>query len=136
ESGLAVGLYDDPADVLRTVERYLRDGYRRVKLKIEPGRDVEVVRAARNAFGDIPLFVDANGAYTLCDVNVFRALDEFGLMMFEQPFPGPALEDLAELRQHVRTPICLDEGLDSIVQLERATARGSVQIGNFKLRRV
>ena len=136
ESGLAVGLYDDPADMLRTVERYLGDGYRRVKLKIEPGRDVEIVRAARKAFGDIPLFVDANGAYTLRDRDVFRALDEFGLMMFEQPFPGPALEELAELRQHVRTPICLDESLDSIVQLERAIALGSLQIANFKIQRV
>ena len=136
ESGLAVGLYDDPADMLRAVERYLRDGYRRVKLKIEPGRDVEIVRAARKTFGDIPMFVDANGAYTLRDADVFRALDEFGLMMFEQPFPGPALEELAELRRQVRTPICLDESLDSLAQLERAIELGSVQIANFKIQRV
>ena len=136
ESGLAVGLYDEIPDMLRTVERYLRDGYRRVKLKIEPGRDVEIVRAARKAFGDIPLFVDANGAYTIGDVDVFRALDEFGLMMFEQPFPGGALTDLAELQRAVSTPVCLDESLDSLEQLKRAIELGSLRIANFKIQRV
>ena len=101
ESGLAVGLYDDVADMLRTIERYLHDGYRRVKIKIEPGCDVELVRAARKTFGDIPLFVDANGAYSLEHLDIFRELDSFGLMMYEQPFPGPALEDLAKLRDFV-----------------------------------
>jgi O-succinylbenzoate synthase len=136
ESGLAVGLYDDLADTLRAVERYLRDGYKRVKLKIEPGRDVEVVGAARKAFGDIPLFVDANGAYSIGDLEIFRALDEFGLMMFEQPFPGPALEDLARLQRAVKTPVCLDESLDSAEQLRRAIALGSFRIANFKIQRV
>src|ERR1700676_1695618 len=97
EAGLAVGLYDDLSDMLRAVERYFADFYRRVKLKIEPGRDIEVVKAARNAFGAIPLFVDANGAYSIRDIEIFRALDEFDLMMFEQPFPGAALEELAQL---------------------------------------
>ena len=136
ESGLAVGLYDDLADMLRAVERYLGDGYKRVKLKIEPGRDVEVVRAARQAFGDIPLFVDANGAYSIEDLEIFRALDEFGLMMFEQPFPGHALDDLARLQRAVKTPVCLDESLDSTDQLRRAIALGSFRIANFKIQRV
>ncbi len=136
ESGLAVGLYDDLADMLRTVERYLAYGYRRVKLKIEPGRDLQVVEAARRAFGNIPLFVDANGAYSLDHLDVFRALDEFNLMMFEQPFPGPALEDLAELQRHVRTPVCLDESLESPALLRHAIALGSVRIANFKIQRV
>ncbi len=136
ESGLAVGLYDDLADMLRTVERYLREGYKRVKLKIEPGRDLEVVRAARQAFGDIPLFVDANGAYSLDDLEIFRKLDEFGLMMFEQPFAGHALEDLAVLQRSVKTPVCLDESLDSADQLRRAIELESLRIANFKIQRV
>lgn len=136
ESGLAVGLYDDLADMLRTVERYLADGYRRVKLKIEPGRDLEVVRAARQAFGDVPLFVDANGAYSLRDLDIFRALDDFGLMMFEQPFPGPALAELAELQRAVQTPVCLDESLESAADLRRAIELGSFRIANFKIQRV
>jgi O-succinylbenzoate synthase len=136
ESGLAVGLYNNVSDMLRTVERYLLDGYRRVKLKIEPGRDVELVRAARQAFGDIPLFVDANGAYSLRDLDTFRELDDFGLMMFEQPFPGPALEELAELQGSVTTPVCLDESLETPALLERAIALGSLRIANFKIQRI
>jgi O-succinylbenzoate synthase len=136
ESGLAVGLYDTIAGMLRTVERYLACGYRRVKLKIEPGRDIEVVKAARKAFGAVPMYVDANGAYTLRDLDVFRALDEFELMMFEQPFPGSFLEELAELQRQVQTPICLDESLDSVDQLRLAIELGSLRIANFKIQRI
>lgn len=136
KSGLAVGLYDDVNEMLRTIERYLVDGYHRVKLKIEPGRDVEIVKAARKSFGDIPLFVDANGAYSLRHLDVFRALDEFDLMMFEQPFAKDALEDLAVLQQNVRTPVCLDESLDTVEQLERAIELQSFRIANFKIQRV
>ncbi len=137
ESGLAVGLHDNIDGVLRTIEKYLvRGGYRRVKLKIEPGRDIAIVKATREEFGDIPLFVDANGAYTLRDLDVFRALDEFDLMMFEQPFPGSFLEELAELQKRVQTPVCLDESLDSADQLRAAIELGSLRIANFKIQRV
>ncbi|MDQ6664253.1 MAG: o-succinylbenzoate synthase [Acidobacteriota bacterium] len=136
ESGLAVGLYENLADMLRAIERNLRDGYKRVKLKIEPGRDIEVVQAARNAFGNIPLFVDANGAYTLDHIDIFRKLDEFGLMMFEQPFPGPQLKELAKLQTLVKTPVCLDESLDTLAQVDRAIDLGSMRIANIKIQRV
>ncbi len=135
-SGLAVGLYDDVNDMLRTVERYLADGYHRVKLKIEPGRDVEIVKAARKRFGNIPLFVDANAAYSLQHLDVFRELDEFELMMFEQPFGTAALEESAELQRQVRTPVCLDESLHSMGQLKRAIELESFRIANFKIQRV
>jgi O-succinylbenzoate synthase len=136
ESGLAVGLYDDVNDLLRTIENYLSDGYKRVKIKIERGRDVELVRAVRRSFGDIPLFVDANGAYDLSDLDIFRELDEFGLMMFEQPFPGRMLSELAELQKHVRTPVCLDESLETESDLRRAMSLGSLKIANIKIQRV
>jgi O-succinylbenzoate synthase len=136
ESGLAVGLYEKTADMLRTIEKYLVDGYRRVKIKIEPGSDIELVRAVRSAFGGIPLYVDANGAYSIGDAGIFRALDEFGLMMFEQPLAGPALGDLAELQRQVQTPICLDESLESADHLRRAIELGSFRIANFKIQRV
>ncbi len=135
-SGLAVGLYETIDDTLRAVERYLVDGYKRVKLKIEPGRDVDLIRAARKAFGGIPLMVDANGAYTLDHLDVFRALDEFGLMMYEQPFAGPMLEELAELQARVATPVCLDESLESVELFERAASLGSLKIANIKIQRV
>jgi o-succinylbenzoate synthase len=136
ESGLAVGLYDDVNDLVRTIERYLTDGYKRVKIKIERGKDVELVRAVRSAFGNIPMFVDANGAYDLNDLDVFKALDEFGLMMFEQPFHGRMLAEMAMLQEHVRTPICLDESLESPDDLRQAIALGSLKIANIKIQRV
>ncbi|MBV8816957.1 MAG: o-succinylbenzoate synthase [Acidobacteriaceae bacterium] len=137
QSGLAVGLYDNIADMLRTAERHLATGrYRRLKLKIEPGRDIEIVRAARQEFGDIPMYVDANGAYALEQSEIFERLDEFGLMMFEQPLPGPALQDLATLRTRVRTPICLDESLETVPLLQRAVELGSLDIANFKIQRI
>ena len=136
DSGLAVGLYEKTSDLLQRIERYLADGYKRVKIKIEPGQDLEIVRAVRQAFGEIPLFVDANGAYSLADLEIFRRLDEFGLMMFEQPFAGPELEQLARLQAEVNTPICLDESLESAVSLRQAIALGSLRIANFKIQRV
>ncbi|MEJ7606565.1 MAG: o-succinylbenzoate synthase [Bryobacteraceae bacterium] len=136
ESGLAVGLYDDVNDLLRTIDRYLAEGYKRVKIKIERGKDIELVRAVRKTFGDIPLFVDANGAYDLSDLPVFQALDDFGLMMFEQPFPGTKLWELAELQKLVRTPVCLDESLETVENLSEAMTLGSFKIANIKIQRV
>jgi O-succinylbenzoate synthase len=136
ESGLAVGLYDDITDLLRMVERQLTRGYRRIKLKIEPNRDIEVVRAARKAFGTIPMSVDANGAYTLRDRHVFRCLDEFDLLMVEQPFPASFLEEMAELQDELKTAICLDESLHSEDQLQLAIKLGSFRIANFKIQRI
>ena len=136
ESGLAVGLYDDIKDLLSTIERYLADGYKRVKVKIERGRDLALIQAVRDHFGNIPLFVDANGAYDMSDLDTFRALDDFGLMMFEQPFPGPMLRELAALQSEVRTPVCLDESLESEDDLRRAIDLGSLKIANIKIQRV
>lgn len=136
ESGLAVGLYDNVADMLRTIERYLADGYKRVKIKIERGRDFELVKAVRASFGAIPLFVDANGAYDLSDLDVFRKLDDFELMMFEQPFAGGMLEELAELQRSVRTAVCLDESLETTADVHRAIELGSMKIANIKIQRV
>lgn len=136
ESGLAVGLYDTVDDTLRAAERYMAEGYKRLKLKIEPGRDVDLIRAARRAFGPVPMFVDANGAYRLEHLDVFRQLDEFELMMYEQPLAGPMLEESAELQARVRTPVCLDESLESVELLERAASLGSLRIANIKIQRV
>ncbi|HUS05733.1 MAG TPA: o-succinylbenzoate synthase [Bryobacteraceae bacterium] len=136
ESGLAVGLYADVGDLLRAIEKYLADGYKRVKIKIERGHDLELVRAVRGEFGNIPLFVDANGAYDMSDLPVFQALDDFGLMMFEQPFPGSMLPELAALQRQVKTPVCLDESLESENDVKQAIALGSMRIANIKVQRV
>src|SRR5262249_37424922 len=91
EADLAVGWYEDTSQLLRTTERHLAAGYKRLKIKIARGSDIELVRAMRKAFGDdLPLMVDANGDYTLEHIDVFRQLDVFNLMMIEQPLAGPA----------------------------------------------
>jgi O-succinylbenzoate synthase len=105
ESGLAVGLYPTIVELLQTIETHLAEGYRRVKIKIKPGQDVELVRSVRQHFGDIPLMVDANAAYTAADLDVFRALDEFDLLMFEQPMAAADLDGLAALQAAVATPV-------------------------------
>lgn len=135
-SGLAVGIYDTLPELLRTIERHLAQGYQRVKLKIKPGWDVAPVAAVRQAFGEIPLFVDANAAYTLADADVFRALDDYGLLMYEQPLPGEALADLAKLQTMVSTPLCLDESAETVEAVAEALRLGSGRIINLKLQRV
>jgi O-succinylbenzoate synthase len=137
EAGLAVGLYPDTSQLLRATERHLAAGYKRVKIKIARGSDIELVRAMRSAFGDdLPLMVDANGDYTLEHIDIFRRLDEFHLMMIEQPLAGPMLEESAELQQQLHTPICLDESLEDLAATERAIALGSLRIANIKIQRV
>ena len=137
EAGLAVGLYDDTSELLRAIERHLATGYKRVKIKIARGSDVQLVQAVRHAFGEnLPLMVDANGDYTLEHIDVFRRMDEFDLMMIEQPLAGSMLEESAELQERLRTPICLDESLETLAAAERAIALGSLRIANIKIQRV
>src|SRR5262249_36185692 len=88
ESGLAVGLYPSIVELMKTIEKHLEAGYRRIKIKIQPGQDVELVRAVRQHFGDVPLMVDANGAYRADQIATLRELDEYDLLMIEQPMAG------------------------------------------------
>ena len=107
EAGLAVGLYPSIVELIKTIERHLEAGYRRVKIKIQPGQDLELVRAVRQHFGDVPLMVDANGAYTVADLDVFRELDQYDLLMFEQPMAADDLDGLAAAaagREHAGLP--------------------------------
>jgi len=136
QSGLAVGLYPSIVELLETIETHLAEGYRRVKIKIQPGSDVELVRAVRQHFGDIPLMVDANGAYTVADIDVFRQLDEFDLLMFEQPMKASDLDGLALLQQAVNTPVCIDETAETHDQTAEAIRRKACRIVNLKIQRV
>ncbi|MBL8177317.1 MAG: o-succinylbenzoate synthase [Bryobacterales bacterium] len=136
DSGLAVGLYDETASLLRTIARYGEDGYKRVKIKIAPGHDVELTQAVRDEFGDIPLMTDANAAYTLDHVAVFQRLDDFGLLMYEQPLGGRMLAESAELQRQVATPICFDESLESIDDARQGVDLGAFRIANIKIQRV
>jgi O-succinylbenzoate synthase len=135
DSGLAVGLYPTIVELLKTIENHLSEGYRRVKIKIAPGQDVELVRAVRQHFGDIELMVDANGAYTVDDLDVFRTLDEADLLMFEQPMAADDLGGLAALQEAVSTPVCLDETADTFERTAEAIRRGACRIVNLKIQR-
>jgi O-succinylbenzoate synthase len=136
ESGLAVGLYPTIVELLKTIDTHLDEGYRRVKIRIQPGRDVELVRAVRQHFGDIPLMVDASTSYTAADLDVFRELDAFDLLMFEQPMKVDDLDGLAALQKAVATPVCLDETADTLDRTAEAIRRGAGRIVNIKLQRV
>lgn len=135
-SGLAVGLYDTLPALQDALERYQVRSYRRLKIKIKRGHDVELVRAVRSWYGDIPLFVDANADYSLADINIFRELDRCGLIMFEQPFAKDDMEGSAELQRVVKTPVCLDESMERAADVIRAAKLAACKIINIKLQRV
>jgi len=135
-AGVSVGMAP-VAQLLDLVAGYVDAGYRRVKLKIEPGTDIEPVRAVRERFGDqLLLQVDANGAYRLADVNALAALDDWGLLMIEQPLEEDDLLGHAELARHLRTPICLDESITSARAAASAIALGACRVINIKPGRV
>jgi O-succinylbenzoate synthase len=136
-SGVSVGIQESIEQTLRVVDGYLDDGYVRIKLKIAPGWDVEPVRAVRAMFGDdVPLQVDANAAYTLLDTPTLRRLDEFGLLLLEQPLAEDDLRQHAILATRVQTPICLDESVVSAASAADAIALGAAQVINIKPGRV
>jgi o-succinylbenzoate synthase len=136
DCGVSIGIHERTDDLLRTVEGFLDEGYRRIKLKIEPGQDVEPVRAVRERFGDILFQVDANAAYTLDDASQLALLDEFDLLLIEQPLPEEDVLGHARLAETVRTPICLDESILSAHGAEDAIALGACRIVNIKAGRV
>ena len=136
-SGVSVGIQPDIPTLLDAVGGYLSEGYVRIKLKIKPGWDLEPVAAVRREFGDhIPLQVDANAAYTLVDAPLLRRLDEFGLLLIEQPLAEDDLRQHAQLAASIRTPICLDESVESAKDAADAIALGAAAVINIKPGRV
>ncbi|MCC4723074.1 o-succinylbenzoate synthase [Salinicoccus sp. RF5] len=134
--GVSLGLEDTDELLLEKMKEKVDEGYKRIKVKIKPGRDVEMVRKIRERFGDIPLMVDANSAYTLDDMETLKALDEFNLMMIEQPLAAGDIVDHAKLQKEIKTPICLDESIDSYEAARSAIELGSCRIINVKVGRV
>jgi O-succinylbenzoate synthase len=136
-SGVSVGIMDSIDALIATVEGYVAEGYLRIKLKIEPGWDVEPVRAIRERFGDeLLLQTDANTAYTLRDAPQLAKMDPFDLLLIEQPLPEHDLAGHAELAKLIKTPICLDESIESAAGTAEAIARGAVAVVNIKPGRV
>jgi o-succinylbenzoate synthase len=136
DCGVSVGIHRTIPELLETVGGYLDQGYRRIKLKIKPGWDVEPVRAVRERFGDVPLQVDANTAYTLGHAQHLAELDAFELLLIEQPLPEEEVLAHAELAKVVRTAICLDESITSAQTAADAIQLGACAIVNIKPGRV
>ncbi len=135
-AGISIGMQKSIPETLAVVEGYLKDGFQRIKLKIMPGRDVELIRAVRRQFPQIALSVDANSAYTLAQASIFRELDEFGLLYIEQPLAHDDLIDHATLQRMLQTAICLDESIESLEDTRKAIQIGAGRVINIKSGRV
>ncbi|MDL4773174.1 MULTISPECIES: o-succinylbenzoate synthase [Thermomonosporaceae] len=135
--GVSVGIMDSIPELLDAVAGYLGEGYVRIKLKIEPGWEVEPVRAVRERFGDgVLLQVDANAAFTLSDARLLARLDDFDLLLIEQPLAEDDLVQHARLARLLRTPVCLDESIESAAHAAAAISLGAASIVNIKPGRV
>ncbi len=134
--GVSIGIQESPAKLVDVATAYLGQGYRRLKVKIKPGKDVRYLAAVRKAFPDMALMADANSAYTLEDVDLLRRLDEFNLLMIEQPLDHDDIYEHSLLQRELQTPICLDESIHSLLHARAALALGSCRVINIKVGRV
>ena len=134
--GVSIGIQETPETLLNKIERELSAGYQRIKIKIKPGWDINIVKLVRKHFPNIRLMGDANSAYKLADTPRLRELDQFNLMMLEQPLEHTDIFDHAELQKQITTPICLDESIRSSADAAHAIRLGSCRIINVKLGRV
>jgi O-succinylbenzoate synthase len=135
-AGVSVGIQDSVPQLLDRIRSFLDEGYQRIKIKIKPEWDVHICEVVREKFPDIPLQVDANGSYTLDDIETLKKLDDFELLMIEQPFPAYDLWDHSRLQMEIKTPLCLDESATSQDTVRKALEMGSCRIINIKVGRV
>jgi o-succinylbenzoate synthase len=135
-SGVAIGIFDSVDELLERVRLYAAQGYQRVKIKIEPGWDVEPVARIREEFPTLQLMVDANAAYSIADIATLRELDRFGLMMIEQPLAAAAIDDAGELQSQLKTLLCADESADSITSVKQLIEKDAARVINIKVQRV
>ena len=134
--GVSIGIQPSPADLVRKVDGYLGEGYRRIKIKIAPGSDLALVEAIRRKHPTVPLQVDANSAYELSDIGIFRAMDPYGLLLIEQPLSCDDIYDHSKLQAELKTPICLDESIHSLADARAALELKSCRVINIKPGRV
>ena len=134
--GVSIGIQDTVPQLLKKIETEVNAGYQRIKMKIAPGWDVDVIREVRQAFPQIALMADANSAYTLADIDHLQKLDEFYLMMIEQPLAHDEIIDHVPLQARLKTPICLDECIRSAHHARQAIEMKACRIINIKLGRV
>ena len=134
--GVSIGIQDTPEVLLEKIRKELDAGYQRIKIKIKPGWDLKIIERVRKEFPDIRLMGDANSAYKLADVSLFQQLDQFNLMMLEQPLAHDDIFDHATLQRQIQTPVCLDESIQSAEDAAHGISLGSCRIINVKLGRV
>jgi o-succinylbenzoate synthase len=134
--GISLGIQASPEALVEKVRAALAEGYRKIKLKIMPGKDVAYVRAVREAFPTAPLMADANNAYTIDDAEALVAMDDLNLMMFEQPLAWEDIVRHAALQKMLKTPICLDESITSLDRAQDMIALGAGRMINIKPGRV
>ena len=136
EVGISIGIQPTVQDLIQLVDRYVKEGYKRMKIKIKHGYDYDMLKEVRKQFPDILLMADANSAYTLKDIEMLKKLDELDLMMIEQPLAHDDIIDHAKLQEELKTPICLDESIHSFEDARKAIQLGSCKIINIKIGRV
>lgn len=136
EVGISIGIQKSIEDLVALVDGFVKEGYKRIKVKIKPGWDVEVMRTLREKFPDTAIMADANSAYRLEDMALLKQLDAFDLMMIEQPLASDDIIDHAQLQKELKTPICLDESIHSLEDARKAVELGSTGIINIKIGRV
>jgi O-succinylbenzoate synthase len=136
DCGVSIGIQDSIEQLFDKIQTELDAGYKRIKIKIAPHWDFEVIKKVREKFGNILLMGDANSAYALNDIELFKRLDEFNLMMLEQPLAHDDMLDHAKLQREIKTPVCLDESVKSPEDARKAIELKSCQIVNVKLGRV
>ncbi len=134
--GVSIGIQNSSQELLEKIRNELAAGYRRIKVKIKPGWDVEILEAVRKEFPNINLMADANSAYSLADIEHLKLLDRFHLMMLEQPLGWDDMVDHSRLQRELKTPICLDESVNSVEDARKAIEIGACKIINIKLGRV
>lgn len=136
EVGISLGIENNIDQLLEQIELALNKGYKRIKIKIKPGWDLEPIRQIRNLFGDIPVMADANSAYSLDDMDIFKKLDAFNLMMIEQPLGYDDIYEHSLLQHQIITPICLDESIETVSDAKLAVEIKACKVINIKLSRV
>jgi len=134
--GVAIGIHPTVEALIETIERELQGGYQRVKLKIKPGADGHVAEAVRNRFPDLKFMLDANSAYTLADLPLFKRIDAYHPTMIEQPLAFDDIVDHATLQREIATPVCLDESIHTSEDARKAIEIGATKIINIKAGRV
>lgn len=134
--GVSIGIQSSENELIKKVEGYLAEGYKRIKIKIAPGLDIQFVKALKKEFPNTLLQVDANSAYTLDDIHIFKAMDEYNLSLIEQPLGYEDIYDHSKLQREIKTPICLDESIHSLDDTRAAIELKSCRIINIKPGRV